>query len=288
MTTQSQNVPAPNWYLDEGVPKTKEVGITWFKRTSQWRVRVSGKHVGTFSKFEDAVEARNVVDNTASDRTLSRLSVAKLSATEKTERKKKMRAVVARTWYEKNRDSEGYSQRVKELQKIHRSTEKYKSSSRRRFAQSPRLRMRRNLLNAVYCCLKGQAKGVSTRLKLTGFATVDAVLRHFQSELKPGMTMENYGKFWSIAHKIPKFWYSNSKEDIRRCNSAANLGCDYNRQSPDGELSNYQKGITLPSNAELLAQGISSFPLAWEDKVPSTAFVEAMMKAKANRDRVRM
>ena len=41
------------------------------------------------------------------------------------------------------------------------------------------------------------------------------------------MTIHNYGSVWSIAHKIPKFWYGNCDENNRRLNTKANLGCDY-------------------------------------------------------------
>ncbi len=78
----------------------------------------------------------------------------------------------------------------------------------------------------------------------------------------PGMTLENYGTFWSVAHKIPKVYFDFSDpEEIRRCNSKANLGCDYeSQQNPLNIPSNSSKGSMIPPIKELYEIGVDYWP----------------------------
>eukprot|EP00966_Prymnesium_polylepis_P102293 2369423-Prymnesium_polylepis.1 len=109
-------------------------------------------------------------------------------------------------------------------------------------------------------------------MQYTEFRGADDVISHFRLQYKPGMTDNNYGKFWSIAHKIPQFWYNRKDpEDMARANSKANLGCDYQAQD-QGEPTNSAKHVTLPSDEELLMQDPASYPKEWEGKIPSLEY----------------
>jgi hypothetical protein len=96
----------------------------------------------------------------------------------------------------------------------------------------------------------------------TEFVDHDDVVDHFKKQLKPGMTMENYGLMWSVAHKIPKCYYDfNDPDEIKRCNSKANLGCDYEVwPNPLGERVNSSKGGAMPSLNDLNSIPVSTWP----------------------------
>ena len=101
----------------------------------------------------------------------------------------------------------------------------------------------------------------------TEFASIEDMLDHFCLQLKLGMTMDNYGTFWSVAHKIPQAYFDFSDpEEIRRCNARANLGCDYEKkENPLGELTNKQKSDTIPSDDELESIGRQYWPNQFGD-----------------------
>lgn len=95
------------------------------------------------------------------------------------------------------------------------------------------------------------------------------VVEHFSNKLKRGMTMENYGSVWNIAHNIPAAYYDlEDIDDAKRCNSQCNLGCDY-AVTGFGEPTNSEKGTKLPSNEAMIEQGVSSWPKAWNGSLPS-------------------
>lgn len=180
----------------------------------------------------------------------------------------------------------------KETEKFHLSRQRAKKSLATALARSRNLKRRREepgrrLLHNIrsrisYCIKRQEVDEDSVLFSYSEFTSGDDAERHFESCLKPGMRMHNYGWFWSVAHKIPCFWYDFSNpEDIRRANSKANLGCDYELRNPSGELTNSQKNIALPTNQELLQQGTDSWPVLWHGRLPTPAFEKAM-KAKHN------
>ena len=183
--------------------------------------------------------------------------------------------------------------KYKKTEKFCRSRERAKKSLATALANARNLKRRRdnpgrrllhNIRSRIAKCIKRQEVDEdSVSFSYTEFASGDDTERHFESCLKPGMRMHNYGWFWSVAHNIPCFWYDFSNpEDIRRANSKANLGCDYELRSPFGELTNNQKKITLPTSQEMLQQGTDSWPVLWNGALPTPAFQKAM-KARQNK-----
>lgn len=129
----------------------------------------------------------------------------------------------------------------------------------------PGLRIEQTLTASIRSRLSGVRHGESVNIQnYTEFSTTDDLIEHFKVEMrkKPGMTMENYGAFWSVAHKIPKAYYDFSDPDeLRRCNSKANLSCDYEKwPNPLMERTNGSKGAAMPSLIELYAVGKASWP----------------------------
>ena len=98
------------------------------------------------------------------------------------------------------------------------------------------------------------------------------LIRHFDLRRLPGMTLDNYGSFWSIGHRIPSVYFDASNaDDWKRCNSAANLMCDYVVAVSDSDQkSNSEKGSKLPTSQEMLQQGADSWPLIWKERLPSS------------------
>ena len=131
------------------------------------------------------------------------------------------------------------------------------------------LRLEATVVASIRTRLAGGRHGESLNIaNYTDFESVDDMFDHFQQELKPGMTMENYGTYWSVAHKIPQFHYDfeNDPDEIRRCNSRANLGCDYDVwPNPLNEPTNRSKGDRLPTDAELATIDRSVWPKKFGD-----------------------
>lgn len=133
------------------------------------------------------------------------------------------------------------------------------------------VRIVKNIRNRIWKCLAGKKVGQTsiTISTFTEFCSYDEVREHFGKRLKIGMTMENYGAVWSVGHNIPLCWYNRKDpQDLKRANSKANLGCDF-QHSGYGELSNAQKGVRLPADDAMLAQGKDSWPLSWGGHLPS-------------------
>lgn len=102
-------------------------------------------------------------------------------------------------------------------------------------------------------------------VRYTEFSSVSEMLAHFETQLKPGMEMSNYGVVWSIGHRIPQAYYDfSSKDEIMRCNSKSNLTCDYDvKNNPMGEKTNKQKSASIPNDEELHSIGIEHWPAAF-------------------------
>lgn len=132
---------------------------------------------------------------------------------------------------------------------------------------SPGLRLQGSITASIRERLRGvrQNEESVNLTNYTEFASIDDMLVHFDLERKTGMTMENYGTVWSIAHKIPQAYFDfDDPEEVRRCNAKANLGCDYEQKdNPMGELTNKQKTDHIPSDAELEAIGRQCWPKAF-------------------------
>lgn len=147
------------------------------------------------------------------------------------------------------------------------------TTRRAKVMASPGHRLQESLMAGIRERLRGERHAEeSVRMsKYTEFATIEDLLQHFKNEMesKPGMTTENYGKFWSIAHRIPQRYYDFSDpEEIMRCNAKANLGCDYEvRPNPLNELTNHEKNDVIPSDIELEAIGKEHWPKAFGDKL---------------------
>lgn len=152
----------------------------------------------------------------------------------------------------------------------------------------PGLLLQERLRTSISNRLSGRLKDEpSSRLKkYTSFTSLDDMKEHFGANLKPGMTLDNYGSFWSIAHKIPVRWFdASNSEDVQRCNSKKNLGCDYvNSENPIGEKSNQEKAIELPTDEELLTM-VACFPVSWNNNVPSKSIRDCVFKDVYGRSR---
>jgi len=151
---------------------------------------------------------------------------------------------------------------------------------------SPGLRIQESLTAGMRERLRGQRRDEQSAnlSSYTEFATIDDMLEHFKSEMesKPGMTMENYGIFWSIAHKIPQKYYDfEDAEEIRRCNAKANLGCDYEtKDNPANELTNKQKSDRIPADEELEAIGRQYWPKVFGDGLSAQQRVELQERGR--------
>lgn len=149
---------------------------------------------------------------------------------------------------------------------------------RERIRNDVGLRLQESLNQSIKARLKGfRHNGRAVRIfEYSEFTSSSDLVEHFEKEFKPGMTLENYGSFWSVAHKIPRFHYDFSdEEEVRRCNSRANLGCDYEVKDNElGEKTNRQKKTTIPSDEVLDAIGSEHWPKAFGLKLSPLKRIE--------------
>lgn len=137
---------------------------------------------------------------------------------------------------------------------------------------NPVLRLHEAVQRRIYDALRGSKRQSATLVMNTEFKDNDDVVAHFTKRFKPGMRVWNYGQFWSIAHRIPAFWYDHTdSEDMARANSKENLGCDYVLLGC-GDKTNSQKGVELPPDSEMHSQCSSSWPKGWKGKLPSSEY----------------
>lgn len=101
----------------------------------------------------------------------------------------------ARRASKKRRDALTEQQRRFEIAR----TYEYK---KRRLREDPAFRIGECLRNRVYCVLRGLSKSKAS-FELTGADFISVI----RSRLKPGMTMQNYGKTWHVDHVVPCRWF---------------------------------------------------------------------------------
>lgn len=121
-------------------------------------------------------------------------------------------------------------------------------------------RMRGNISTKLSQMLKGRYTS-KTILKYTEFTSIRDIEAFFESQLHSGMTLENYGTFWHIDHKIACAHYSRDESDMKRLWRKANL-------QPMIGTENMSKGVIIPSEDELLAIGKHVWPMSWNGEAP--------------------
>lgn len=129
---------------------------------------------------------------------------------------------------------------------------------------NPGLRLQEALMASMRERLRGERHDEqSVKLSLyTDFKSIDDLVSHFKTKLKPGMTLDNYGEYWSIGHRIPQRYYDfNDPNEIKKCNSLRNLDCDYEiNPNPLNEPTNKEKNDTIPDDVELNSIGVDLWP----------------------------
>jgi hypothetical protein len=86
----------------------------------------------------------------------------------------------------------------------------------------PWFRIRRNLGGRIRAAIKGFSKSAST-MELIG-CTREFLMRHLESNFKPGMTWANYGPVWHIDHVKPCAKFDLPRpEEQRACFNWRNL-----------------------------------------------------------------
>ena len=101
--------------------------------------------------------------------------------------------------------------------------------------KNPKNRILSNLRRRVLFVLKGQQKSAHTP-DLIGCSR-EYLIKHIESQFKPGMSWKNYGKWgWNVDHIIPcKVFNLSNPEEQRKCFHYTNL-------QPLWWKDNYQKG----------------------------------------------
>jgi len=94
---------------------------------------------------------------------------------------------------------------------------------KRRLREDPAFRLGECLRNRIYRVLRGLSKSqASFDLVGEGFIAV------MQSRLKPGMTMQNYGKTWHVDHVVPCRWFDLANPlHQRACFHHSNMQPEY-------------------------------------------------------------
>ncbi len=132
----------------------------------------------------------------------------KMDAINAKHRRSDRRKETLEVWRDKNRED------INKYQRQWKNN-KYKNDN------SYRLNM--NISRAIRLSLNGKKKGHKW-VSLVNF-TLDSLIKHLESQFKPGMTWENYGE-WHIDHIIPISYFNITDfncEDFKKCWSLNNL-----------------------------------------------------------------
>jgi len=152
-----------------------------------------------------------------------------------------------------------YAPRRKELRAI-----EYK-----RVHSDPGLNLEHGIGVKVGKMLKGERDESETVLSYAEFSSRDDMMAHFEATFDTGMSFDNFGKYlvggprvWNVGHRIARFHFdANNPEDVRRCWMKQNLFAQWAKE-------NIKAKVKFPEEAELM-QLQSSWPTAWNDKLPS-------------------
>tara|TARA_B110001452_G_scaffold39385_1_gene30147 strand:- start:12131 stop:13009 length:879 start_codon:yes stop_codon:yes gene_type:complete len=145
-----------------------------------------------------------------------------------------------------------------------RLTQDYVNECRRdAYASSSEIRLNVSLSNTVASMIKGNRQNSESLYSFTEFNDASDLKEHLEERLAPGMTMENYGTVWHVEHRIAKCWYANSKEDVRRCWSKANI-------VPEFAKVNLQKSVKIIDQF-CHDVGPDKWPMAWNGSIPTEA-----------------
>jgi len=123
-------------------------------------------------------------------------------------------------------NKEQYNKRTKQWIEDNRErfNELSNASQKRLWREDPIYKMKRNIRNLIYSSFKryknkGWAKSDKTESMLG--CSIDEFIEHLKSQFKPGMTIDNHGK-WEIDHIIP-LSRASTKDEVIKLNHYTNL-----------------------------------------------------------------
>ncbi len=90
--------------------------------------------------------------------------------------------------------------------------------------KNPIIRIQNNISRALHRVLK-EKKYYQKWEDIVGFSAKD-LINHLSKQFERGMTLENYGTYWNIDHRIPISWFNYTSiydEEFKRCWSLQNL-----------------------------------------------------------------
>ena len=141
---------------------------------------------------------------------------------------------------------------------------KLQEERKRQINVDPNLKLEQSITASIRGRLAGVRNSDSSinLSNFTEFSSTSDLTSHFNSKLKEGMTMDNYGEYWSVAHVIPKVYFDFSDDaEIFRCNSKSNLSCDYVKwPNPLHERTNSSKGGAMPTLSEIYSVSKECWP----------------------------
>tara|TARA_B110001452_G_scaffold115291_1_gene95628 strand:+ start:469 stop:1194 length:726 start_codon:yes stop_codon:yes gene_type:complete len=135
-----------------------------------------------------------------------------------------------------------------------------RANTKEKYRTNPSRKLNLQLVSAVKGILSGRNK-TSFKLQLTAFDGPSSLLEHFEQRLKAGMTMENYGTAWTVAHRVPRVYFDHDiPGDVKKCWSPDNMYPEY-RAKNQSDSHRIKKGACIKL-------GMGNLPISWDGSIP--------------------
>lgn len=116
-------------------------------------------------------------------------------------------------WVEENREEFREYQKQWRLANRDRQRPKEAAYARARRAKDPNARLKHALRSRINSALRPKGRRPGSAVKDLG-CTISELRAHLESKFQPGMSWDNYGKYWVVDHIIPLANYDLTDREV--------------------------------------------------------------------------